>query len=114
MKLSLLIVAALATVASGVTTASFNAVVVDSEGVSHAGTVAASTLVPNADGSSTLTTTLVFADDIPAGSISGTVTTIDTTGAAMGSPVSYTGTVTAAPPPPNSQPVAQSVTVQVG
>lgn len=112
-KLSLLIVATLATVADGVKTASFNAVALDSTGGSHSGSVDASTLVPNADGSATLTTTLTFADDIPAGSVSGTVSTIDTTGAVIGSPVSYSGTIVAPPPAPNQQPVVTSVTVQV-
>jgi len=121
MKLSLLIVAALTSVASGVTTASFNATVVDSEGAQHTGTVSASTLTPNPDGSSTLVTTLVFADDIPVGGFTGSVQTVDSTGAALGAAVSYSGTVSApapsptpVPPPANMQPVAQTVTVQVG
>jgi hypothetical protein len=116
-KVSLLIVAALATVPTGVTTDKFNATLQDSEGVVHNGSVAASTLVANPDGSATLTTTLAFADDIPVGSFVGNVVTVDTNGAAINSPVSFTGSVAGAaptPPAPNQQPVVTTVTVTVG
>jgi len=107
-KVVLTIVTTMSAVATGVTTAAFNATLVDSEGVSHSGSLSVSSL--NDSGAGTLT----FADDIPVGSFSGSVQTVDTTGAALGSPVSFSGSVSGGTTAPNMQPVVTSITVSVG
>lgn len=111
MKVNLLIVAALAAVAQGLSTASLAASVTDSAGVSQTVNVplSAFTVVRDGNGNDTgsVSASVQFTNDVPVGSFSGSVQAVQADGSNVGDGVSFTGTVV------NNQLVPTTVTVSM-
>lgn len=119
MKLNLLLVTQMTSIAADLVVASFATRVVDSAGVvSTASTDVSALSAPNDAGQSTVLIDGIAAGAVAVGPFSGTVQALDASGNTIGSAFSFSGTMTAdsAPPPPppaGLQPLPFGVTVQI-